>query len=198
MFYYLTGKLVHVGDGVAVLDVGGVGYKLTVSSTTLGSLPSTSGEPTVRLYTHFSVREDAVELYGFYTLDELDTFRLLTAISGVGPKAAMSILSQLSPSTLADAVAAQNVKLISRAPGVGTKTAQRIVLELSGKIVTQAAKASQASLPKTSAISDAQEALIVLGYTRAEAQSAIASIDGAESKTTEELIRLALSGMAKI
>ena len=106
MFYYLTGKLVHVGDGVAVLDVGGVGYKLTVSSTTLGSLPSTSGEPTVRLYTHFSVREDAVELYGFYTLDELDTFRLLTAISGVGPKAAMSILSQLSPSALADAVAA--------------------------------------------------------------------------------------------
>lgn len=197
MFYYLTGKLVFVGEGIAVLDVGGVGYKLTVSMTTIGSLPSTSGEPTVRLYTHFSIREDAVDLFGFYTIDELDTFKLLISISGVGPKAAMSILSLLSPSDLADAVASQNVKLISRAPGVGTKTAQRIVLEMSGKIVAAAAKTSQASsVPKSSAAADALEALIVLGYSRSEAQSAISAIEGAETKTTEELIRIALGRMA--
>lgn len=193
MFYYLKGALEHVAEGTAVIDCGGVGYKLTVSATTLSSLPDAGHSPEVKLYTYFAVREDAAELFGFYTMEELDTFKLLIGISGVGPKAAMSILSQLSPSALADAVTAQNVKMISRAPGVGTKTAQRIVLELSGKLVTPSAKKEAARASKSSTLSEAQDALIVLGYSRAEAQSALSSVEDAESRTTEDLIRLALS-----
>ena len=193
MFYYIKGTLEYVADGVAVIDCGGVGYKLTVSGTTLSSLPDPGRSPTVKLYTYFSVREDAVDLFGFYTLEELDTFKLLISISGVGPKAAMAVLSQMSPSALSDAVVSQNVKLISRAQGVGTKTAQRIVLELSGKIVTSAPSAARAATPKSSALSEAHDALVVLGYSRAETQSALSSIEGAESKSTEELIRIALS-----
>lgn len=193
MFYYLHGKLAHAGGGFAVVDCGGVGYKLIVSTTTLSAI---AGADEVKLYTYFAVREDSAELYGFYTTEELDTFCLLIGISGVGPKAAMSILSLYSPSALADAVAAQNVKLISRAPGVGAKTAQRIILELSGKLtVGDTSAARTQAKPKTPAVSEAQDALAVLGYTRAEAQAAIAAIPDAEGKTTEELIRLALSRM---
>ena len=193
MFYYLKGTLEYVAEGIAVIDCGGVGYKLTVSGTTVSALPDAGRSPEVKLYTYFAVREDSAELFGFYTMEELDTFKLLIGISGVGPKAAMSILSILSPASLADAVTSQNVKMISRAPGVGTKTAQRIVLELSGKLVTASAQKKVAAAPKSSALSEAQDALVVLGYSRAEAQSALAAVEGAESKTTEELIRLALS-----
>lgn len=198
MFYYISGELVHVAENTAVIDVGGVGYKLTVSSTTLSSLPSTSNEnPIVKLYTYMAVKEDAVDLYGFYSTEELDIFKLLISISGVGPKAALSILSILSPQALADAVASQNVKMISRAPGVGLKTAQRIVLELSGKLVSASVSASASSgaakaAVKTPSVSEAQDALMVLGYSRAEAQNAIRSVADFERKTTEELIKAAL------
>ena len=198
MFYYIKGTLAHIAEGTAVIDCGGVGYKLTVSGTTLSALPDPGREPEVKLFTYFAVREDSAELFGFYTMEELDTFKLLISISGVGPKAAMAILSQLSPSSLADAVTSQNVKMISRAPGVGTKTAQRIVLELSGKLVTSQPAASRAAAqaPKNSAMSEAQDALMVLGYSRAEAQNVLSSIGNTEGKTTEDLIRLALSRLA--
>lgn len=198
MFYYISGELVHVAENTAVIDVGGIGYKLTVSSTTLSSLPSTSNEiPNVKLYTYMAVKEDAVDLYGFYSTEELDIFKLLISISGVGPKAALSILSILSPQALADAVASQNVKMISRAPGVGLKTAQRIVLELSGKLVSAVGTTSPSSgtakaTVKTPSVSEAQDALMVLGYSRAEAQNAIRSVADFERKTTEELIKAAL------
>lgn len=196
MFYYIKGTLELVADGAAVIDCGGVGYKLTVSGTTLSALSGAktgASAPTVKLYTYFAVREDSVELFGFYTLEELDVFKLLIGISGVGPKAAMAILSQLSPSALADAVTQQNVKLISRAPGVGTKTAQRVVLELSGKLVTPTASVkTSTAAARSTAMSEAQDALVVLGYSRAEAQSAVASVDGAEAMNVEEIIRRAL------
>ncbi len=198
MFYYLSGELTYVADGTAVIDCGGVGYKLTVSATTLASLPSiTSDCPVAKLYTHMAVREDNVELFGFYSLDELDLFKMLISISGVGPKAAMSILSLMSPSALADAITAQNVKMISRAPGVGVKTAQRIVLELSGKLVTAdpgktAGASGTASAVRAPSFSEAQDALIVLGYSRAEAQTALKNVPDAEKKSTEELIKAAL------
>lgn len=198
MFYYLKGELTYVTENTAVIECGGVGYKLTVSATTLASLPSIASDcPDVKLYTYMAVKEDAVDLYGFYSLDELDIFKLLISISGVGPKAAMSVLSLMSPSALADAITSQNVKLISRAPGVGTKTAQRIVLELSGKLVTSAgadAKVGSAASVATRApsFSEAQDALIVLGYSRAEAQTALKNVPDADKKTTEELIKAAL------
>lgn len=197
MFYYISGELVHVAENTAVIDVGGVGYKLTVSATTLGSLPSIANDcPVVKLYTYMAVKEDAVDLFGFYTTEELDIFKLLISISGVGPKAALSILSILSPSALTEAVTTQNVKMISRAPGVGLKTAQRIVLELSGKLVTAEVKvsgtAAKGAAVRAPSITEAQDALMVLGYTRAEAQKAISSVTDADKKNTEELIKAAL------
>jgi len=200
MFYYLTGELVHVGKNLAVIDCGGVGFRLTVSATTLSLLPRTTGEGNiVRLYTHLAVREDALDLYGFYTKEELDLFRMLTNISGIGPKVAISVLSLLTPDALAEAVASQNVKLISRAPGVGMKTAQRIVLELSGKLApivspaTGANVGTQSSASMSSSMSEALDALVVLGYSRQEAQKAIRAVPDATEKSTEELIKAALS-----
>ncbi len=200
MFYYISGRLAVVGDGFAVIDCGGVGYRLTVSSTTLAELPSIGASagnslPAAKLYTYLSVKEDAVELFGFYTMRELETYKLLISISGVGPKAAMSILSLMSPDALSDAVSSQNVKLISKAPGVGTKTAQRIVLELSGKLASVAGDSGKgaADSAATEAIKEAEDALVVLGYSRAEAASAVHGVADAAKKTTEELIRAALS-----
>ncbi|MCD7943673.1 MAG: Holliday junction branch migration protein RuvA [Clostridia bacterium] len=200
MFYYISGRLAVVGDGFAVIDCGGVGYRLTVSSTTLAELPSIGASagnnlPAAKLYTYLSVKEDAVELFGFYTMRELETYKLLISISGVGPKAAMSILSLMSPDALSDAVASQNVKLISKAPGVGTKTAQRIVLELSGKLAAVAGDSGKGAAESvaTEAIKEAEDALVVLGYSRAEAASAVHGVADAAKKTTEELIRAALS-----
>lgn len=200
MFYYLTGELVHVGENLAVIDCGGVGFRLTVSATTLSLLPRTTGEGNiVRLYTHLAVREDALDLYGFYTKEELNLFRMLTNISGIGPKVAISVLSLLTPDALAEAVASQNVKLISRAPGVGMKTAQRIVLELSGKLAPIVSPATgvnvgtQSSASMSSSMSEALDALVVLGYSRQEAQKAIRAVPDAAEKSTEELIKAALS-----
>ncbi len=198
MFYYLKGELTHVAESTAVIECGGVGYKLTVSATTLGSLPSIVSDcPDVKLFTYMAVREDSVELYGFYTTEELDLFKMLISISGVGPKAAMSILSLMSPSALADAITSQNVKMISRAPGVGVKTAQRIVLELSGKLVTSEASQStgtgaSSATKRMPSFTEAQDALIVLGYSRAEAQTALKNVPDADKKSTEELIKAAL------
>lgn len=202
MFYYISGELTHVAENVAVIDCGGVGYKLTVSATTLASLPSiTSDCPVVKLFTYLAVREDAMELYGFYSTEELDLFKLLIGISGVGPKAAMSVLSLMSPSALADAIMSQNVKMISRAPGVGTKTAQRIVLELSGKLAIAEDKAplggATAAARRAPSFAEAQDALIVLGYTRAEAQNALKNVADADKKTTEELIKAALVALMR-
>lgn len=202
MFYYLSGELTHIAENFAVIDCGGVGYKLTVSATTLASLPSISSDcPVVKLYTYLSVREDAMELYGFYTTEELDLFKLLIGISGVGPKAAMSVLSLMPPSALADAITSQNVKMISRASGIGTKTAQRIVLELSGKLVAAEAKTSAsgaaADTHRAPAFAEAQDALIVLGYTRTEAQNALKNIPDADKKTTEDLIKAALTALMR-
>ncbi len=202
MFYYISGELTHVAENVAVIDCGGVGYKLTVSATTLASLPSIAADcPVVKLYTYLAVREDAMELYGFYSTEELDLFKLLISISGVGPKAAMSVLSLMSPSALADAITSQNVKMISRAPGVGTKTAQRIVLELSGKLAIPEEKAAvggaSASARRAPSYTEAQDALVVLGYTRAEAQNALKNVADADKKTTEELIKAALVALMR-
>ncbi len=202
MFYYISGELTHVAENIAVIDCGGVGYKLTVSATTLASLPSITADcPVVKLFTYLAVREDAMELYGFFSTDELDLFKLLISISGVGPKAAMSVLSLMSPAALADAITSQNVKMISRAPGVGTKTAQRIVLELSGKLAIADNKApaggTAAAAKRAPSFAEAQDALIVLGYTRVEAQNALKNVADADKKSTEELIKAALVALMR-
>ena len=119
MFYYLQGKLAYTDLTTAVIDVGGVGYKLTVSGTTYSALPRTSAEPTVKLYTYMAVREDEVELFGFYTEEELSAFKLLITVSGVGPKAAMAILTLLTPEKFALAVCSEDTKTLAKANGIG-------------------------------------------------------------------------------
>lgn len=203
MFYYLCGKLALLKNDVAVLDVGGVGYKLTISGTTYEAMPanrSVKEPPTVKLFTHLAVREDGVELFGFATETELATFRLLITVSGVGPKAAMAILSYLTPEKFALAVCTDDKKTISKANGIGPKTAARVILELKDKLMKEAggseafadaAPLGTSATAKGSKVSEATDALMVLGYSRAEALAAMKDMDTAHMEL-EEIIRLSL------
>ncbi len=191
MFYYVKGELVMTDPQSAVVDCGGVGYKLTVSMNTLSHLTELGKK--VCLYTHFSVREDAVELFGFYDTEELYAFRLLISVSGVGPKAAIAILSLLSPAKFAVAVSTGDTKTLSRATGVGAKTAARIVLELKDKVGATATSDDGEAISEAAGsgiMNDAIEALMVLGYQRQTAQKALA---GCKGETLEELMRAALN-----
>ena len=207
MFYSLNGKLTVLESTVAVIDVGGIGYKLTVSGTTHDSLPApklnTAEAPTVKLYTYLAVREDDIELFGFYSSEELSSFKLLISVSGVGPKAAMAILTLLTPEKFALAVCSEDTKTLSKASGVGAKTAARIVLELKDKLTKESASVmssggsseSFAEAPKNR-LSEAQDALVVLGYSRSEAVTVLKSIDTANLEL-EEIIRVALKKLMK-
>lgn len=207
MFYYLKGKLAHLEDGLAVIDVGGVGYKLTVSGNTYDAMPpnrSATEPPTVTLYTHLAVREDDLELFGFATQTELASFKMLISVSGVGPKAAMSILSLLTPEKFALAVCTDDKKTIAKANGIGPKTAARIILELKDKMMKEApadlgSAGDIVSTPKAaggrSKLNEAIDALLVLGYSRAEAQSALKDID--PGMDLEEMIRVSLKKLMK-
>ena len=212
MFYYINGKLTHLAPGFAVLDVGGVGYRLTVSGTTYNAMPprSASNPPSVRLYTHLAVREDDIELFGFATEAELSSFRMLISVSGVGPKAAMSVLSFLTPEKFALAVCTDDRKTIAKANGIGPKTAARIILELKDKMLHENGgelPSGGEALPEAGAaggpgggrgkLSEAMEALLVLGYTRAEASAALKDMDIA-SMELEEIIRKTLKKLMKL
>ena len=194
MFYSLTGKLAHTEPGMAVIDVGGVAFRCAVSMGTLRALPRTGEEAT--LYTYLNVREDALDLYGFCTQLELNCYKLLTASSGVGPKAALSILSELSPEDVALSAAAGDAKRFTRANGVGVKLAQRIVLELKDKVKGLSFDSSgwesvEPGGPSAAGnAAQAAEALVTLGYTPSEAAAAVGRLDSQLS--AEELIRLAL------
>ena len=206
MFYFIRGELALLEHNFAVVDAGGVGYKLTISGTTYSALAhSTSSEaPKVKLYSHLSVREDGVELFGFASLEELNLFRLLLSVSGVGPKAAISILTQLTPEKLALAVCTEDKKQISKAPGVGPKTAARIILELKDKLHSAAeASAESGDTPVSTSSSDAGsksaealDALMVLGFNRAAALDALRGID-IENSELEDIIRTALKKLMK-
>jgi len=197
MFYSLTGKIAHTEPGTAVIDVGGVAFKCATSMGTLRTLRLGS---TATLYTHLNVREDALDLFGFATQPELNCFKLLTAISGVGPKAALAILSDLSPEEVALAAAAGDVKRFCRANGIGPKIAQRIVLELKDKVMDFSTGGLDGSFvepggPSASGnAARAVEALTTLGYSPTDAAAAVARLDSA--LPVEELIRLALKGFA--
>lgn len=206
MFYYLSGKLTILEPSTAVIDAGGVGYKLTISGTTHDSLPSTQSEKAdnVRLFTHMAVREDGVELFGFYSYEELNAFKLLISVSGVGPKAAMAILTLLSPEKFAMTVCSEDSKTLSKASGVGAKTAARIILELKDKMMKENPSVSSfdsgftpiSSPASKNKLSEAQDALLVLGYSRAEAVSVLKTIDTSNMEL-EEIIRVSLKKLIK-
>ena len=207
MFYYIKGKLVHLEPTFAVVDVGGVGYKLTVSGTTYEAMPprSLTDPPQVTLYTHLAVREDDIELYGFATQAELSSFRMLLTVSGVGPKAALAVLSLLSPEKFALAVCTDDRRTISRANGVGPKTAARIILELKDKMLKEnggaipdggAVSAAPAAPAGRGKLSEAVDALIVLGYSRPEALPVLKTVD-TDRLELEAIIRAALKNLMK-
>lgn len=194
MIYSLKGTLTVKELGFAVIECGGVGYGCKTSYNTIASLGETGSE--AMLYTHLYVREDAVELFGFATQQELSCFRLLISVSGVGPKAATSILSDVTPEKFAFLVASGDSKSFTRTKGIGAKTAQRIVLELKDKISSEsisgsvsgdaAAFASSSAAPSDS-VSEALEALMVLGYTQGETAPILGKLD--PSMSTQDLIK---------
>ena len=196
MLYRLRGSLIHTEPSFAVIECAGVGYKCYTTMNTQRSLPAIGKEAV--LYTHINVREDAVDLFGFSSLAELNCFKLLTSVSGVGPKVGLAILSVLSPEQVAVAVAAGDFKTLTMAQGVGNKLAQRVILELKDKLkalgggeeVTAAAGVVNAA----GNAAEAMNALTVLGYTPSDVAPVVAKFDS--SLPVEELIRLTLKAMA--
>lgn len=199
MFYHLDGKVAELGQGMAVIDCNGVGYLVNTSLTTQSRLKV--GERS-KLYISESVREDAFELFGFATKSEKRSFDLLIGVSGVGPKAALSILSAYTPEALAMAILSGDEKALTVAPGIGKKIAQRVILELKDKL---AKESGDFELPMKSGapvavgngkLSDAAAALAVLGYGPAEINVALKGVDVAPL-TVEEIIKAALKNMMK-
>ena len=196
MLYRLRGSLIHTEPSFAVIECAGVGYKCYTTMNTQRSLPAIGKEAV--LYTHMNVREDAVDLFGFSSLAELNCFKLLTSVSGVGPKVGLAILSVLSPEQVAVAVAAGDFKTLTMAQGVGNKLVQRVILELKDKLkalgggeeVTAAAGVVNAA----GNAAEAMNALTVLGYTPSDVAPVVAKFDS--SLPVEELIRLTLKAMA--
>lgn len=174
MIAFLTGKLAGRSTTAAFIDVGGVGYAVSMSQASLAKLPEAGAE--VHVLTYLQVREDALALYGFLSAEEKALFERLISVSGVGPKVALAALSSFSPRALADAIAAQDVALVSRIPGVGKKTASRIILELKGSLDQgiESLFGETATVPPTDeGLKGATEALLSMGFTSAEADIAL-------------------------
>lgn len=200
MYAFIEGQVCEKSAHEIVLLAGGVGYRIACSMTTLQAVPSV-GE-TMRCYTILSVREDAMELFGFASREEKRMFQSLTAISGVGPKVALSLLGSMPLKELNLAILLGDVTALSRAPGVGKKTAQRIALELKDRVsqddvsgITGAPTAAAAVPGAQDNRAEALEALQALGYTPAEARNAVSQVKNADA-SVDEIIRLALRSMA--
>lgn len=204
MFHYIRGTLAAIRQGFAVLDAGGVGFRLCVSDNTYQAI-SQKQNTEVKLFTYLSVREDGMELFGFFTEAELELFQLLITVSGVGPKAAMAILSVFTPEKFALAVCTDDKKAIAKANGIGPKTAARIILELHDKMANAGDFGGESGtqvvfpgeLPTAgNSLAEAQEALLVLGYNRTEILGVLRGLD-ATAMSTEELIRAALKKLMR-
>ena len=200
MYYYVSGVVAHVEPYLAVIDCGGVGYACRTTSYTLSQMKK--GDK-AKLFTYLSVREDAMDLYGFFSQEELKLFQQLISVSGVGPKAALAILSASSPANLAMSIITGDEKALTRAPGVGKKIAQRVILELKDKLAKGqadfgggAASGGAPAVIPAGKLSEAGAALAVLGYSQGEINVALKGVD-IDSLPLEEIIRQALKKMVK-
>lgn len=200
MFYYIEGTVTIIDGNTAVIDAGGVGYRCSASLNTISHLEI--GQR-ARLYTYCDVREDAFNIYGFFDMTEKRCYELLTSVSGVGPKAAISILSSCTPAELAMSIIGGDERPLVAAPGIGKRTAQRIILELKDKISkenipTESAKSGfvKTSVSEGKKTSDVTAALTVLGYSTGEINSALKDVD-TESMSVEEIIRYVLKNSVK-
>ena len=197
MFYYLEGLVTEIGQNLSVIDVGGAGYACKATSNTLSHLEK--GKK-ARLYTYCYIKEDAFDIFGFWDLSEKRCFEHLLSVSGVGPKAALSILSSATPESLALAVVSGDETALTIAPGIGKKLAQRIILELKDKVSKEMSVISSAGFAPPKAVEgqsgskqrDAAAALAVLGYSQAEISAAMRGID-IDALTVEEIIRAVLN-----
>lgn len=198
MIYNVKGTLTYTDVNFAVVECGGVGFKCYVSMTTLKSLTSVGTQ--VNLFTYLSVKEDAMDLFGFYTRDELDAFKLLITVNGIGPKAAMAILSVLSPDKLSIAISSGDSKAIQSAQGVGKKTAERVILELKDKMAGIGGESTAQAVSNISGISssgnasEAVEVLVSLGFNQSDAAQVVGAMD--KSLTVDEMIRKGLKQLS--
>ncbi|MGN0106844.1 MAG: Holliday junction branch migration protein RuvA [Hominilimicola sp.] len=194
MYYYIKGTLVQKGDNFIVVDVNGVGYMIYTSLTSLADAGETGKN--ITMYTYLHVREDVMDLFGFTTIEEKNMFMNLISVSGVGPKAALAILSVTTPAKFAVAVVTNDVKTITKASGVGPKMAQRVILELKDKLKTEELEIDTdediGEIPSDNK-NEAISALIVLGYSPSDAQKAVKEID--PELGVEEMIKKALSSL---
>ena len=190
MIYSLNGKLIYKDSNSCVIECGGVGYRCSTTNKTLAQLPHLNDN--VFLYTYLAVREDSVDLYGFFDSEELDFFKLIISVSGIGPKIALSVLSDYTPKQIAGFISTGDVKSLSKANGLGSKKASRIILELKDKITGTAVEfvTDTGIRPASSASGEAIEALVSIGFTEGEASKAVARLD--PSMSVEDIIKSVL------
>lgn len=201
MIGYLKGELTEIKENYVVLEVGNIGYEVYLPSSSIMELPSRGSN--VKLYTYMHVREDAIGLFGFLTKDDLEIFKLLITVNGIGPKGALGILSSISADDLRFAVLAEDSKTIAKAPGIGNKTASKLILELKDKfkletafeqrLMNQEAKLSGSGI--FGKREEAIQALTVLGYSGSDAMKIVNQIDITEDMTSEEILKLCLKKM---
>ena len=198
MISYIKGELTEVFEDTVVVETNGIGYNIRVPGSVLDRLPSVGSS--VRIYTYLYVKEDAMNLFGFLSRDDLSVFKLLLNVSGIGPKGALAILSTIGPDDLRFAVLSEDVKTISSAPGIGAKTAKRLIIELKDKLkLAEVFETALANKEKASsendvllAMNEAVEALVALGYASAQAMKAVQQVENAEEKDSEQILKEAL------
>lgn len=196
MYAYFKGIIIAKEEDALILEVNGIGYHIFMPGRMLDMLPSTGTEATIHTYTY--VKEDALQLYGFLSRDDLALFKLLISVSGIGPKGGLGILSALSADDLRFAILSEDAKAIAKAPGIGAKTAQKAVIELKDKIsLTEALDIKKShvearAMGQNTAMEEAVEALIALGYSSTDALQAVRKVEHAEEKEVETLLKEAL------
>lgn len=207
MIYYVKGELDTVTENMIVVEKNGIGFEIMVPLSVVSNLPQTGNE--VKIYTYTYVREDALQLYGFLTKDELAMFKLLITVSGIGPKGALGILSVMDAAALRFAILADDAKSISKAPGIGGKTASKLILELKDKInfeetvehvldkgeSANASQGSGSSADSGMAANEAIQALVALGYTSTEAVKAVKRVEITQDMTVEDILKAGLKNI---
>jgi Holliday junction DNA helicase RuvA len=201
MYSYIKGELVEIQPESIVVEAGQIGYEIRMPANMVGRLGGIG--QSVKVYTYLHVKEDLMELYGFLSRDDLQVFRLLLGVNGIGPKGALAILTALTPDDLRIAVLGEDAKAIAKAPGIGSKTAQRVILELKDRlslvpVAGNVSPAAQAiSQDSSSAVkAEAVQALVALGYSSSEAWKSVGKIELAPEMTVEELLKLCLKQMS--
>lgn len=202
MIAFLNGEISAIYEDKVIIEVSGVGYNVLMPSSCIKMLKGIGN--IAKIYTYLSVREDAMQLYGFNTSDELELFKLLITVNGIGPKASLQTLSSMSQDEIKMAIVAGDSKTLSKVPGIGPKTAQRIIIDLKDKIdlINTVESRLSSDITYSGALSDekseALEALVALGYSKKDALNAVSSVDAPQGTKVEEILKLALKSISRL